>query len=164
MNGSNQPTEDAEMLTFKTWCRKQLNELAVLESIYVELDDPGETVEWIVQQAADRAARLGLAGLYHKSIGLRQTNLEAAKWYLSECLAAVAATVQASKPKSDLLTVRQAAAQLNVSQRTIYDLVESGRLKCQRIGIGRGTIRIRSRDLDGCLAEPAKTIYKHLTI
>ena len=32
--------------------------------------------------------------------------------------------------------------------RTIYDLCDAGRLKCQRIGTGRGTIRIRPTDLD----------------
>jgi excisionase family DNA binding protein len=51
-------------------------------------------------------------------------------------------------PKPDLLTAKQAAERLGVSPRTVYDLCESGQLRCQRIGTGRGTIRIRPADLD----------------
>ena len=67
-------------------------------------------------------------------------------------------------PTANVLTVKETAERLGVSQRTIYDLIESGRLRAQRIGIGRGTIRIRPTDLNGCLAEPEPTTYKHLTI
>jgi excisionase family DNA binding protein len=51
-------------------------------------------------------------------------------------------------PPSAMITVRDTAARLGVSPHTIYDLVQSGRLPCQRIGTGRGTIRIRLADLD----------------
>ena len=51
-------------------------------------------------------------------------------------------------PPSAVITVRDAANRLGVSLRTIYDLAQSGRLPCQRIGTGRGTIRIRLADLD----------------
>ena len=51
-------------------------------------------------------------------------------------------------PPPELLTVQQTAEKLGVSPRTIYDLCDAGRLKCQRIGTGRGTIRIRPTDLD----------------
>jgi excisionase family DNA binding protein len=47
-----------------------------------------------------------------------------------------------SEPQPHALTVKQAADRLGVSARTIYDLVESGLLPCQRIGTGRGTIRV----------------------
>ena len=40
------------------------------------------------------------------------------------------------------MTVKQAAARLEVSQATIYSLVAAGKLRCVRVGIGRGTIRI----------------------
>ena len=46
------------------------------------------------------------------------------------------------------LTVKQAAERLKVSADAIYDLCNSGKLPCQRVGNGRGTIRIRPADLD----------------
>jgi excisionase family DNA binding protein len=63
-----------------------------------------------------------------------------------------------------MLTVKQAAERLAVSQHTIYDLIEVGRLRCKRIGMGRGTIRIHPSDLDVCLADPGPRVYRHLTI
>jgi excisionase family DNA binding protein len=40
------------------------------------------------------------------------------------------------------VTVKQAAARLEVSSATIYVLVAAGKLKCHRVGLGRGAIRI----------------------
>ena len=40
------------------------------------------------------------------------------------------------------MTVRQAAARLEVSQATVYSLVAAGKLRCVRVGLGRGAIRI----------------------
>ncbi len=50
--------------------------------------------------------------------------------------------------KPAMLTVKQAAERLNVSPRTVYDLIDAGQLPCQRIGTGRGTIRVHPADLD----------------
>lgn len=47
----------------------------------------------------------------------------------------------------DALTVREAAGRLKCSERTVYTLVRSGRLHAQRLGNGRGTIRIAPADL-----------------
>jgi excisionase family DNA binding protein len=47
-----------------------------------------------------------------------------------------------------LLTVRQVAENLSVSQACVYALLKRGRLAAYRIGIGRGAIRIRQEDLD----------------
>ena len=47
-----------------------------------------------------------------------------------------------------MLTVKDAAAQLNVAKSTVYTLVKSGRLRAHRIGSGRGTIRISIGDLE----------------
>jgi excisionase family DNA binding protein len=82
----------------------------------------------------------------------------------TKALVVVGRLLEQVKPRPDLLTVKQAAERLNVSIRTVYDLCDNGRLRCQRIGVGRGTIRIRPADLAGCLAEPAPTTYQHLTI
>lgn len=46
-----------------------------------------------------------------------------------------------------LMTVDQTAERLQVSKSMVYALVESGKLSCHRIGIGRGTIRISDEDL-----------------
>jgi excisionase family DNA binding protein len=42
----------------------------------------------------------------------------------------------------NLLTVNQVARQLSVSERTVYALCDTGKLRHARIGTGRGTIRI----------------------
>lgn len=54
------------------------------------------------------------------------------------------------------MTVRQAAEKLEVSAATIYSLVASGKLRCHRIGMGRGVIRIAEEHLAEYLkgAEP----------
>jgi excisionase family DNA binding protein len=58
-----------------------------------------------------------------------------------------------------LLTVSNVAKRLNVSQSCVYQLVDSGRLPCHRIGVGRGAIRVSEADLADYLAscrhEPA---------
>jgi excisionase family DNA binding protein len=62
-----------------------------------------------------------------------------------------------------LLTVAEAAAELHISARTIYDLVHAGRLAHVRIGLGRGAIRFTREDLAAFVAasrveaEPART-------
>jgi excisionase family DNA binding protein len=40
------------------------------------------------------------------------------------------------------MTVKQVAFRLEVSSATIYALVAAGKLKCHRVGLGRGAIRI----------------------
>jgi excisionase family DNA binding protein len=64
--------------------------------------------------------------------------LPTAQRILTECLNALT---------SDSLTVGEAAQHLGLSQRTVYDLVRSGRLRAARIGNGRGAIRIAPADL-----------------
>ncbi|NQV26374.1 MAG: helix-turn-helix domain-containing protein [Rhodopirellula sp.] len=46
-----------------------------------------------------------------------------------------------------LLTVKDVAQKLNVSQSCIYQLVESGRIPHHRIGLGRGAIRFNEADI-----------------
>jgi len=40
------------------------------------------------------------------------------------------------------MTVSQAADRLEVSQATVYALIAAGRLRCLRVGLKRGCIRI----------------------
>ena len=49
-------------------------------------------------------------------------------------------------------SVKQVADQLSVSASLVYQLVESGRLACHRIGTGRGAIRISHDDLQAYIA------------
>lgn len=67
---------------------------------------------------------------------------------VSAALLTLAAALTGDKSEDDKpLTVRQAAERLAVSPDTIYDLCAAGKLRHQRIGRGRGTIRIRPADL-----------------
>ncbi len=50
-----------------------------------------------------------------------------------------------------LLTVKQAAERLSLNPATVYALCASRKLPHARIGVGRGTIRIREEDLDAFL-------------
>ena len=48
----------------------------------------------------------------------------------------------------DLMTVKEVAHRLRVSASLVYQLLDSGKLGCHRIGKGRGAIRIRPEDVD----------------
>ena len=50
-----------------------------------------------------------------------------------------------------LLTVREVAERLRLSQASVYQMVKSGRLAVCRLGPRRGAIRIRESDLEACL-------------
>ena len=43
------------------------------------------------------------------------------------------------------------AERLNVSLSTIYGLIESGKIACHRIGLGRGAVRVSEHDLTAYL-------------
>jgi excisionase family DNA binding protein len=43
--------------------------------------------------------------------------------------------------------VKEVAERLEVSQDTIYSLVAAGKLRCIRVGVGRGTIRVTEEHL-----------------
>lgn len=57
-----------------------------------------------------------------------------------------------------MLTIKQAAERLQCSHALVYQLCASRRLAHLRLGIGRGTIRIREEDLlafiSGALVQP----------
>lgn len=52
-----------------------------------------------------------------------------------------------SVDKARTLTVKQAARQVGVHKNTIYALIQAGRLRAYRVGVGRGTIRIIAEDM-----------------
>jgi hypothetical protein len=51
-------------------------------------------------------------------------------------------------PESGPWTVKQAAFRLRVCEKTVRKLEKSGKLRCERIGEGRGTLRFWPRDLE----------------
>jgi len=61
-----------------------------------------------------------------------------------------------------MLTVVEVADYLRVSRTCVYQLIESGKLACHRIGVGRGAIRVTQGDLDefilGCRREPGENV------
>lgn len=50
------------------------------------------------------------------------------------------------------MRVREVAERLEVSAATVYALVASGRLRCCRVGMGRGCIRVSAEQLAEYLA------------
>ncbi len=54
------------------------------------------------------------------------------------------------------MRVKEVATRLDVSANTVYSLVSNGKLRCCRIGRGRGVIRISEEQLGAYLrsAEP----------
>ncbi len=60
------------------------------------------------------------------------------------------------------MTVREAAARLEVSAATVYGLVSAGRLRCHRVGLGRGAIRVSEEHLadflKGAETSPGATV------
>jgi excisionase family DNA binding protein len=52
---------------------------------------------------------------------------------------------------SAAVRVREVAERLEVSQATVYALIASGKLRCYRIGNGRGLVRISEAQLQAFL-------------
>jgi excisionase family DNA binding protein len=50
------------------------------------------------------------------------------------------------------VTVRDAAQRLEISVSLVYRLIESGKLRCTRHGLGRGVIRVSEAQLADYLA------------
>jgi excisionase family DNA binding protein len=72
-------------------------------------------------------------------------------------------------------TVRQVAERLGVSRAIVYQLCAQKKLAHVRVGVGRGTIRIREQDLDDYLRgatvrpedarpSPPREKFKHLRV
>ncbi len=59
-----------------------------------------------------------------------------------------------------LLTVREVAEKLKMSLSSIYSLINTGKVASLRVGMNRGSIRIREADLDEYL-ESVKQGSKH---
>ncbi|WP_428303552.1 helix-turn-helix domain-containing protein [Lacipirellula sp.] len=73
-------------------------------------------------------------------------------------LAEVTLSAKAPKiPEAELLTIKQAAEQFAISERTLYRMIDDG-LPVARVGrSGRGT-RIKPADLSKALTKPGKIL------
>ncbi len=133
---------------FRQWCQ---DSIAALEDL---LD--GELTAELKAQAASIVIRAKTHAYSITAYDLAdvlpardEKNLIDALLRLRECLAWIESGGPDKEPAPGVpLTVRQAARQLNVDDRTIYSLCSSGAIAHHRIGNGRGTIRIAPDDLN----------------
>jgi len=132
------------MNEYRKWLRAEIAALTDPEPDLPMCEGAAATV----REAGRRAAACGLPALAQRcNIKTVALALPVARVLLAECLAA-------TEGKGDLLTVREAAGRLGVSSKTIYALVAAGKLRHQRVGNGRGAIRIRPADLDRTVETP----------
>ena len=131
---------------FSKWLRAEIQDLYHPDPDLAVHEDAAS----VVQEARRIAQSLGCPDLVPPCKDL--IALPCARQILSKALAVV------DPPASGPLTVKQAAARLGVPPKTVYDLVEKGRLRCIRIG---RAIRIQPNDLEMGTAEPK---YKHLRL
>jgi excisionase family DNA binding protein len=125
---------------FQKWLRAEI----------VRLDDPepDENQYYDAVAAIRNAGRLAIALELPKvaeiceGVRTQALALSVAQRILTECL-------NATKDDESLefLTVKEVADRLKCSERTVYEMVRSGRLHAQRAGKGRGAIRITAADL-----------------
>jgi excisionase family DNA binding protein len=134
---------------FATWLT---NEIAGLTAPA----DPADTADY--QDSAEAAGTIRKARHFAQALGYPdlipacQTDAQSvpvARDILSRALAVVA------PPDSGPLTVKQAAQRLGVSAKTLYRMVEQGKLHCQRTG---RSIRFHLTDLQ----TQETTGYKYL--
>jgi len=141
------------MQKFKTYLNWQLKELDELDNLYFELDNPSETIEWMIEQIALRAGKLGLPELVASAKGKR--SLHDARVYIAECLKACQST--------DMLTVTQASQLMQVNRDNVLSLINSGRLRAINTSRGhRPRYRIAKTDLENLsrVKEVGKKIRK----
>lgn len=124
------------MEAFRQWCQQQLDYLDSLLETWDYEWEPMEIPPWIVEQAADRAVRLGLSDLYRKSLDISRASPSDAKWFLAECLSSVPVTKETPASEARLLTVKEVSYMLGVSTRTVWRRVSAGEMP-EPIQVGR---------------------------
>jgi excisionase family DNA binding protein len=140
------------MKAFIKHVKKQFIELDRLAAIWEHLDDPLDSVRYVVEETADRAARLGLADLYKKAPSLNKLTFKDARWYLAECLKAGKAEPEAA---GTTLTVTEVAGRLKVNRDKVLGWIHYGRLRAVNTAkgtLGRPRYRIKTADLEDFLA------------
>lgn len=64
------------------------------------------------------------------------------------------------QPHRELLTVKEVACRLKLSESLVYRLIERKQIACHRVGTGRGRIRITSSDLEDYLQRCKQGVEK----
>lgn len=142
----------------KQWIKQQLAELGNLG----EFDEStADDLRSVIREAERLAALEGLPDAVRAG-QIRAGGISPAivRNTLYVCLAYIQAGQSASIPADGPLTVKQAAAFLNVSPKTIYAACESKALRHLRIGEGRGTIRINKADLEDFKRQGQSVVVK----
>ena len=127
------------MNTYRRWLESQLKYVEKIDQHPAPQYHHNEELRQIITEASQRASVVGLPAAVH-ACDIRTGPI--APNVAREVLAACLATIDLVDDQP--LTVSQAAERFNVSKRTLYRLVESGDLPCQRI---RNAIRINQLDL-----------------
>jgi excisionase family DNA binding protein len=140
------------MTPYRKWLLGRLDEIASFAAFPDEcrgqvLDRYAE----IIQEAGEKAARLGLPQLFERAQHFRRITRTTVKAFLAECLAEALAALD-QQPASHL-TVAEAARHLRVKTDTIRSWINAGRLNAANTGQGsRPRWRIAQADLDLFLA------------
>jgi excisionase family DNA binding protein len=126
-----------------TWLTDHLKQAEPLDRPS-DLDDPRE----VAITATKKLALLGLGdgNLYRQALAVESPQDCAA--VLMDCLSAIGVEPEPEPESNGLLTVRQAARRLRVSETVIRDACRNGTLRHSRFGSGRGTIRIALEALE----------------
>lgn len=132
--------------SFAKWLRVRIRELDIGADLVGNDPQLTDRAASIRDEAARRAASLGLTGIYQACP--TTDNAGAVVEYLSRVLAALPEPAGA-------LTVQQAAERSGIPVRTLYRMVEQGKLPHTRVGTGRGSIRIKPATLDRLLEPEA---------
>jgi excisionase family DNA binding protein len=145
------------MKAFRKWLRSQLDQLDKLDAICFEIDDPGDVVELIVQEAADKASQIDV-DLYRKSFTIRRNSIGEARWYLTECQKAIKTNSAAG---TTTFTVSGAARLLKVNRDKVLGWINRGELQASNTanqGSRLPRYLISRSDLDAFLVRRTKRV------
>jgi len=139
---------------FARWLRNTIGQLGCVPAGERDYIGEMELAESLLRQAGEYATKLGLSDAYRRC-QVRKPTLVDATEALSFCLGQV-------RNEDGPFTVAETAERLNISERTVYDLVDSGDLQCSRYGKGGGAIRITLEHLQAYQHRDEAPRFRHV--
>jgi excisionase family DNA binding protein len=130
----------------RNYLRRQIRYVETLTDFPEPQENWGNELAELLLEVKKRAALEGLPAIVDLCIVRESASPRYALRVLSQCLACCD---QSTTPKK-LLTVREASGEFNVSQRTLYRMIENKQLPTVK---ARGAIRIKPADLEACLEQ-----------